>query len=245
MESIAVEMNNVGVNYLHNGNTNDALDMFQGALQTMMYLTQGVVSPNEDSLFTQDRRVKKAQNHLYEYECKRANKKRRNHIKENTTVSNFNGFIFTKAIYIPVNSPTSVQDRSHELQSAVILFNTALAIHLQPGDKKKETAEALYSMSYKLASKVRIPALFPQHGGKVSSDRTKALVRLIMGLLNNMGQINYHLGNFDKSRKQFAALSTFIASLPHINGDYVLAEEKQNMMLNTFLLNSTVAAAAA
>lgn len=257
MTSEAIEMNNLGVTFLQKGKLSESLELFQGALQMMMFLSQGIkaVAGNEESttteLFEEDLRIKKARHHLAQYDensarCRRSKKRRSSISKMDVVARGIDDFVFTKAMYLPTTTLEN-ENYTYQLKSSVVLFNTALAIHLQPGDMNQVKAETLYRMSYDIASNVNInnstsnsPSSSPDY-----DQIAKLVIRLLMGLLNNMGQISYNLGNFARSRQLFEALSNFIGSLPNSENDPTLAEEKRGLLLNTYLLNAPVAAGAA
>lgn len=232
MIGLAIEMNNLGVNFLCAGKDQEALEQFQGALQLVMYKSQGhQYSPP-------DERVNRAHMSLMRYHrespsCDVVVCQRR---PGDETV-------FSRALRIDEQPPyflleTSSSRDFHHLMSATILFNTAVTLHLQPGDKGIPRAESLYRISYDLLTRTQ-PSLIQQ-----SFSELLLPTRLVLALLNNLTHINYNLGKYDLAKSLSNALSAFISSIPRATSS-TLWDEKKRALLNSFFMFDPPSAAGA
>ena len=226
MMQLAVDCNNLGVKYNEQGKWIEALEMFQGSLQLIMYLSSKYNS--RDDVITNDCCIQRAQLKLelsnkYPSKVLGQQKRRGSH-----------DFVFTKAIEMDHGG---LRSDSYELKCASVLFNTALSFHMLsleiPGNTERNghKAHQLYNMSYQVACVLHLR-------GDV------AVCRLLTGLLNNLGILENDQGQFELSRSYFSALSSLLHCLPASNNAFVV-EERRGLLLNSFILDQLMAAGAA
>lgn len=218
---LSILMNNLGASLLDSGRDIEAFEMFQGAIQVMMYSSKG-----DRSLPAYDKRIIRAQSILAKYE---QNPQHLQHI----SALERDEVIFSQAIRMP----DGIFDRNPglgQLQSAIILFNTALTLQLQPADRGFARADSLYRMSYDLAIIVQ-PLPF---------EVSEVTMLLLMGLLNNMSKLNNDLGNFDLARRLCQTLSNFISAMP-VSTHATLGSQRKRLLFNSLLLTPPMAAGAA
>lgn len=143
-----------------------------------------------------------------------------------------NAFVKSTAILLaPTDSPTT----SCTIESAIILFNMALCYHLdsmKPNSMQDATrnAKTLYEMAYTLAA------------------QTTADIRshqIILISLNNLGQLEHEMGNFDASKRYFDDLSSYVVWLGSSGGAH-LVSDRHDFMINALVLrNPNICAGAA
>lgn len=215
---LAIEMNNLGVTLLHSGRDHEAFEMFQGAIQVMMHTAKRTFT-----VPTTDIRVTRAHTILMKYLHNPIIHQRR----ERDEV------VFSQAIRLPENIFEQNPSLS-QLQSAIVLFNTALTLQLQPGEKGFARADSLYRMSYDLATVVQ----------PLPVEASVITMLLLMGLLNNMTKLNNDLGNFTLARNLCHTLSEFIGAMP-ASTSASLGNEMKRLLFNSLLLEPPSAAGAA
>ena len=226
MMQLAVDCNNLGVKYNEQGQWQDALEMFQGSLQLVMYLStkyKTEVDVIQNDLCIQRAQFMLEQSKRYPSKVLRQPKRRANH-----------DFVFTNAIEMDHNGLGS---ESYELKCASVLFNTALSFHLLsleiPGNTERNgyKAHQLYNMSYQVACVLHL------HGNV-------AVCRFLTGVLNNLGMLENDQGQFELSRSYFSALSSLLHCLP-ASSNVVVVEERRGLLLNSFILDQRMTAGAA
>mmetsp|Transcript_15615 Transcript_15615/g.26095 ORF Transcript_15615/g.26095 Transcript_15615/m.26095 type:complete len:226 (-) Transcript_15615:113-790(-) len=220
MMKLTIDINNLGVMLLYYGRDQEAFEMFTGAIQVMMHASKGaLVLPMRDTRVSRAYRIlTKYQHNSSMHHQKRAER---------------DDVVFSQGIRLPENifhqSPVLCQ-----LQSAIVLFNTALTLQLQPGEKGFARADSLYRMSYDLAT-VLHP--LPDEVGSIE-------MLLLMGLLNNMSKLNNDLGNFTLARTLCHSLSSFISSLT-VSTTSTLGKHMNRLLFNCLFLEPPTAAGAA
>ena len=124
--------------------------------------------------------------------------------------------------------------------SAVVLFNIGVCMHVYHKSGQQEShnrAETLYRMSYSIASTIPVVA-------DTRNPTALLVVRLLMALMNNMGNLQYGLYNFEAARDCYRALSSFLLTIPRTE-DAQLNEEKRDLLLNAYMLMDDPSSAAA
>ena len=115
------------------------------------------------------------------------------------------------------------------LESAVIVFNMALAYHLRGNTPSLHRAVFLYDMAFNLSC---------------THMANPQAAHVAMGSLNNAGQIHHTLGDYALSRKYLDTLRVYILKLP-LAADSRTIEERHQFLLNAVLLRPPTMASAA
>ena len=109
--------------------------------------------------------------------------------------------------------------------------------HKSGQQESHNRAETLYRMSYSIASTIPVVA-------DTRNPTALLVVRLLMALMNNMGNLQYGLYNFEAARDCYRALSSFLLTIPRTE-DAQLNEEKRDLLLNAYMLMDDPSSAAA
>ena len=114
-------------------------------------------------------------------------------------------------------------------ESAVVVYNMAIAYHLQGTTPCLHRAVFLFDMAFKLCCSLVDNAL---------------AISVSMGSLNNAGQIYHSLGEYPTSRRYLDTLRVYVMKLP-IAVDSTSMEERHQFLLNAVLLRPPTMASAA
>ena len=136
-----------------------------------------------------------------------------------------NAFVRSTAILL---TPTDKPPTSCTTESATILINMALSYHLNsmiPNSLQDATRNAieLYRMANSLAARCTPDSLSHQ---------------IILISLNNLGQLQHELGNFDASKAYFEDLSTYVVWLRG-SSEASMVSDRHDFMINAMVLGSS------
>lgn len=247
----AIECNNNGAALLHEGRLEEALLSFKEAAKIMHPVSQyfhlvrinnDAPSPHISSLQTFEQ-VKLDDDRL-SFEAGRRRRDDKAKPKTTTTspptgsncarcctrreMDKENNFILCEPICIDSlhDVPTSCT-----VESAIIVFNMGLVYRLQgPNESLLTRAWSLFDMAFSLI--YSIPSV---------EARTS---RIGMACLNNAGEAQHCLGNYELSRRYLDTLYAIVVSLPPPNDDDTFKERHQ-LLLNVMLLREPKVAGAA
>lgn len=222
---VAIECNNVGVELLRSGCYRDAIATFRTAtllMQSAFKVTNqnGLAgNANLEVSMPSVALLKKAKEKL--------------HLVGTLTISSYEMSHFDTSYYVSdpilMESATLSEDCSKCAQSAVMVFNMALACHLIGTASYLRKALSLYHTTL---------SIITQGGSKLN-----LCLRVTLPCLNNCGVIHHFLGHYEESRRFLNALSRELISLaPCAEG---ILPEYDLFYLNTALLTEPSIAAAA
>mmetsp|Transcript_21395 Transcript_21395/g.35402 ORF Transcript_21395/g.35402 Transcript_21395/m.35402 type:complete len:224 (-) Transcript_21395:80-751(-) len=217
----AVTRNNRGIAFLEKGVHEEALLEFKAAAQLMYSFTQELKKKHLNDSAESDCGSQEDQPRESFTEC----------IPSERTIYTENSFICsTPIIMLNSDEPST----ACTIESASILLNMALCYHLNsmrtnPMQGVLQNAINLYEMAYGLAIQVH---------EDVRSQK------IIMTALNNLGQLNYELGEFETAQLYLNDLSTYINYLGEDVEKAVLGDLHE-CMLNCLVLKNPHAGAAA
>mmetsp|Transcript_3067 Transcript_3067/g.6839 ORF Transcript_3067/g.6839 Transcript_3067/m.6839 type:complete len:190 (+) Transcript_3067:2178-2747(+) len=179
---IAILQNNMGVEYLQEGQHKLALQHFEAAA-LQLYQIAHIINNTQ----TTDTPVSSCKDMC---------------ISKEPSIVKENSFISSSPIFIHQHRDCNVSSKSYTMQSAAILFNMGLTYHLSfmqsyALDDAISNAMNLYGMAYSLAMQVSDEAGSNQ---------------IIMAALNNLGEIHHESGDFERSRSYLEDLTAYIAS---------------------------------
>jgi hypothetical protein len=137
-----------------------------------------------------------------------------------------NIFIRSKAVKLELANRLPVDCT---LESAAVVYNMALCYHLKDTTISKQRAMVFYDMALNLCSSLAT--------GQMA-------VTIVMGSLNNAGQILHSVGEYAASRKYMETLRQYIVKLP-LPYDSQSMEERYECLLNAVLLRPPCTAGAA
>jgi tetratricopeptide (TPR) repeat protein len=216
----AVTHNNRGIAFLEKGIHEEALLEFKAAAQLMYSFTQELKKHNSAEKEGNEAPADEQPRESFTA-CAPSNR----------SIYTENSFICsTPIIMLSSDEPSS----ACTIESASILLNMALCYHLnsmRPNSMQGvlQNALNLYEMAYGLAIQVHEDA------------RSQ---KIIMTSLNNLGQLNYEMGEFDTAKLYLDDLSTYINYLGGEVERAVLGDLHE-CMLNCMILKNPHAGAAA
>ena len=212
----AINRNNRGIVFLEKGLHEHALIEFKTAAQLMYTFTQELKKRHRDKAGSPNKPLESFT------EC----------IPSERSIMTGNSFICsTPIIMLGSDEPSS----SCTIESASILLNMALCYHLNsmrsnPMEGVLQNAINLYAMSYDLAIQVH------------EDSRSQ---KIIMTALNNLGQLNYEIGEYEASQLHLNDLSMYINFLGEKVERSCLGDLHECMLNAMILRNQHHSAAAA
>lgn len=228
--TIAIELNNIGVSFLRSGNLHEAFESFKLAVELMKQTTA-----RKERRFVRRRSITQpARVLLAKYQLGLIE----SHVDKN---SEPNAVCFVSKAAIRLPEGTEIGNDSWE--SAILLFNLALALHLmglEPGTELYlHKALKLYRLSKKLITQ---HLKGDEQEQPDDSELTRINAQLVMSILNNMGHIYYELGEYVASRTYFDGMTTMVAR----NARQRLGTaDLEAFLLNSIVLSKPLVAAAA
>jgi tetratricopeptide (TPR) repeat protein len=136
------------------------------------------------------------------------------------------------------SNPTA-SSASNVMESAALLFNMALAFHL---NSTYEGAGSLTSIvARKKAAKLYKMSLgLVKHAAESTGSYNLTEVQVVLGILNNLGEIHHNLGEYDLSARCFSSLSDMLRvamnmGTPHAGFD---CDDWAGLVMNVMLLTS-------
>mmetsp|Transcript_27246 Transcript_27246/g.63275 ORF Transcript_27246/g.63275 Transcript_27246/m.63275 type:complete len:222 (-) Transcript_27246:65-730(-) len=215
---LAILQNNLGVEYLQEGDHSLALQHFEAAafhLYQIAHIFQNRQTSGSETIpaFCQDTVV----------------------FSKEESILNGGSLICSNPIVLHEQWDDNISSECYTLQSAAILYNMGLTYHLsflRPHslDNSIRNAMNLYDMAYSLAVQ------------EARGQEESPLV--VMAALNNLGELHHELGEFETSRLYLENLTAYISSLddPSERKDAI---ERHEFMLNSMILRAAHGAAAA
>lgn len=228
----AIECNNMGVELLHTGRLDEALDTFKGAARILYPVSQCFqhpTTPNSAGICSSPLQAAAPQVFLDKTETierAKAELSIANLSSRGTSRLDENSFVFARPLNVErlQEEPTSCT-----MESAIIVYNMGLAYHLYGTVSCVQKALCLFDMAFSLAFSVSLDRRSP---------------KIVMASLNNAGEIHHSLGNYQLSRQYLDSLYSYILSLPSAKDEESLKERHQ-LLLNAMLLQEPRIAGAA
>jgi hypothetical protein len=229
---LAVDCNNLGVDFLQAGYPNDALEAFRevtklirpiaGALHFEAATKESIPAsafPSEalrQVVFKLKERMQRLNLLLVTQRCA--------HEKQDY---NRCSMMFTAPMKI---SNLNYGSESYTILVATLLYNMALTFQLHGTEKSLRKSARIFEMAYSLA--------YAEDGSH------RYLEKLRMASLNNSGHMHHKLGNYQAAKKQIATLFEFVLSLPASLSSKDMSE-RHAVLFNALLLQEPSIAAAA
>lgn len=217
----SIECNNLGVVLLNAGDVENALDSFMTAAKLMHPVSKQVQSFSIEQQYSTSEPGFEIPDGI-----RRIVQESAGSVAANGTRPTDNIFISAEPIRL---------DLAQQLpyvctfESAAVVYNMAIAYHLQGTTPFLHRAIFLFDMAFKLCCPL--------------VDNPKA-VTVSMGSLNNAGQIFHSFGEYPTSRRYLDTLRVYIIKLP-IAVDPRSMEERHQFLLNAVLLRPPIMASAA
>jgi tetratricopeptide (TPR) repeat protein len=228
--TFAIELNNIGVSFLRSGNLDEAFESFKLAVELMKQTTA-----KRERRFVRRRSVTQPASVLRaKYELGLIESRVDKDSEPNSAC-----FVSKAAIMLP----ESMEAGNDSWESAILIFNLALALHLIGLEPGMESFLHKGLKLYKLAKK-----LITQHLKEDEQDQpeeselNRINTQLVMSILNNMGHIYYELGEFVASRTYFDGMTTMVAWNARQQLGY---QDLEAFLLNSIVLSQPSVAAAA
>ena len=215
--NIAIDHNNEGIIFLEKGQNDKALLEFKKAAQLMYSITQELKNNRKTGSETQQQPKSLTL-------C----------TSSKNPIATENSFIRSTPILM-AGSQEPTDSCQCTIESATVLLNMALTYHidsLTPNCMKGATqsAIALYDMSYSL-------------GLQVNEDTRSH--HIILTALNNLGQLYYELGDYNKSRLYLEDLSTYVMFLGPGEEENAVRDRHEFLLNAMVLRNPNTSAGAA
>ena len=215
--------NDLAIAYLEEGHHEEAVRLLKEAAKLMYTLTLSCANKDKSS-----RDEPECQNVIDSKSAPESHNIPRRPMISSMTENN--SFICSRPIFLS-NGDTS--SNYHE-ESAVILYNMALAYHLNSicanrFPKALDNAIKLFEMAYNLSLRVG------------QTERTSLIV---MSSLNNLGLLHYDQGDFTNSNECFEDLFSYISSLD-TPVEKSIAIERNGFLINAMVLTNQMHGAAA
>lgn len=210
----AVDFNNKGVTFLENDSLRDAMQMFQAAL-TVVFQLESTGELSSDSS------IEHASTKLHE---------RPKRSLPNLRKGEPDTFLYKKGVQAVPGKPKSTL-------SCIIMFNLALVHHLRSFEDPSSR-----TISLRKAMKLYLSAY--EMGQSSDEEVSSIFFHVAMAVLNNAGQIQHEVGNFNKSRRYLDELQRLASSLPD-STYHQFNKERSDFILNASLLRPPSRAGAA
>lgn len=242
----AIECNNIGVSLLREMRLDEALETFKGAARMMYPVSQYFQS----CMMTKDAQMEGGvdgsgsssaaaagaapmevtdDNTTSDSHASKTGRNRRPLAQHDCSQVNLsdNCFVLAEPLYI---DRLEEEPATCTMESATIIYNMGLVYRLS-GESTclLQKAWSLFDMSFSVAFSVP------------SDTRSR---KIAMACLNNTGEIQHALGNYQLSRQYLDTLYTLIISLPPARDETTLKERHQ-LLLNVMLLQEPKIASAA
>jgi hypothetical protein len=234
MNAVAIDFNNLGVDFLQAGHPNEALHVFREATKLIQPISGAVnleaarkdsipatASPSEalQVVFKLKERVQRL-NLLLATRQRCALLEKLDYDRSS--------MMFTAPMKI-LNMNCGPE--SYTILAATLLYNVALTFHLNGTEKSLRKSARLFELAYSLAY-------------AAEDGNSRYLERLRMASLNNSGHIHHKLGNYQAAKQHLASLFGFVLSLPASLSSEDMSE-RQTILFNALLLQVPTIAAAA
>jgi hypothetical protein len=230
-----LDLNHSGVCFLREGLVHEAIDSFTCAVKILKDLANdvGADTPKQQLQFAR-RQSRRRSSQLISSSCTRA--------KHSNQEAAGVCFVADNPIEIPFDFKPCTQGRNHSWESSVVLFNLALSLHLVGLEKGGNACLGKALRLYKLSKTLITKYLEEQ----VVDDEENADLntRLVMSLLNNLGQLCYELGQYRASRTYFECLTNMM-DVTSRSSARDLPEDLEALLLNAIILGEPSVAAAA
>jgi hypothetical protein len=225
----AIECNNIAVELLHRGRLSEALDTFRDAAQVLYPVSLAFQSGTPEgsakpSTLPKASSVDEDIKAVEQAKAKLSLRVTASLAEKYLTTENW--FVCTESLTLERSSdePTSCT-----IESAIIAYNTGLTYHLYGSASSVLEALRLFEMVFGLARSIS------------GDDRSS---KISMASLNNAGQIQHSLGNYNSSRRYLNTLRSYILSLPSTSDKETLTE-RRSLLLNAMILQEPSNALAA
>jgi hypothetical protein len=233
MNSIAIDCNNLGADFIQAGHHNEALEAFREVTKLIQPIS-GIIhleatrkesiaaaaAPSEalQVVFKLKERVQRLNLlRLATQRCVVLQKLDYDH----------SSMMFTAPMKI---SNLNCGPESYKVLAATLLYNVALTFHLNGTEKSLRKSARLFERAYSLAC--------------AEDGSNHYLEKLRMASLNNSGHIHHKLGNYQAARQHLASLFGFVLSLPASLSSKDRSE-RQAVLCNALLLQEPNIAATA
>ena len=222
----SIECNNLGVVLLNAGDVENALDSFMTAAKLMHPVSKQVQTIAALNNNLQDHTAAPEPGFEIPDGIRRIVQQSAASIAINGKHPTDNIFISAEPLRLDIANGLPAECT---LESAVVVFNMALAYHLRGSTPSLHRAVFLYDMAFNLSC---------------SFMGSQTAVHVAMGALNNAGQVYHTLGEYTLSRKYLDTLRVYILKLP-LAVDTRTMEERHQFLLNAVLLRAPTVAGAA
>jgi hypothetical protein len=244
MNTVAIDCNNLGVDFLQGGHPNKAVEAFREAAKLIQ---EPIVSAGATHLEAARKESIPAASPSDALQVVFKLKER---------VQRLNLLLLATQRCTPSSTPEKVDyDRSsmmftapmkisnlncgpesYTILAATLLYNMALTFHLNGTEKSLRKSARLFEKAYAATSLLA----YAEDG----SNR-HLLEKLCMASLNNSGHIHHKLGNYQAAKHHLASLFDFMLSLPVSLLSSEDKSERQAVLFNVLLLQEPSIAAAA
>mmetsp|Transcript_5604 Transcript_5604/g.12434 ORF Transcript_5604/g.12434 Transcript_5604/m.12434 type:complete len:260 (+) Transcript_5604:60-839(+) len=259
MPDYAIELHNVGVAAIEVGSTGLALDVLKVALDAK--LSEMSTNETSDAVVDEEFQQQSLQNARFQlsqlvHSTKQGEETTTASSKPDSRTMNRQDavYIYQRPIALPVNVYREEDDANDDeesstsnsaVESATMLYNIALVYHSRGLSEQNgvfiQKALSFYKMSLELVKDVLNDASPGAQGAAAMVDS-----RLVMAVLNNLGQIYHVLGQFNASKDLFNHLSRILVSMC-VSGDNLCVDGSDwaGLVLNTMIMHDTKVAPAA